>query len=153
MLCFVNYLVREWARENHQNSSYQTTLLGQSSRDIINASETALKLWLLSSKAHLCGNNIYCYHAFRGYVIVRHIGNVEFYNRHKFHHVKSRCAFAREDSRLVVQWEHYSAHWQHGKCQLWANCFLPGLHDFRNIYSPLTAVASVLTPRPWPFHK
>ena len=55
-------------------------------------------------------------------------------------------------------WLHLSVHWQQGKYQSWANCFMGWMlvasWDPRILETPLTThCCSVLTPRPWPIRQ
>ena len=81
---FGNFLVREWARESHQNSAYQTTLPGQN----VGKSMTHPKQPWNYGYSPLMPSMWQWYILLPrlcGYVIVRHVGNIEFYSHQKFH--------------------------------------------------------------------
>ena len=64
-------------------------------------------------------------------------------NIHTYHILRLYC--------MRQKWEHVSMHWQQGKCQLCANCFLSwmpaanwGSLNLRDTYPPPTTVSSVV---------
>ena len=70
-------------------------------------------------------------------------------------HTHTYIIFCMEET-----WAHVFMHWQKCKCRLWTNCFTSrrptanlGPLNLRDTYSPISAVSSMLTTRPWPIRQ